>query len=243
MAKADKASDKVKKKKQKKAKGEGQIAQIIQVFKMTIKYDRKNLFIILAAFLLPVIAGVLFPIITSSNWIGYILWILAGVMTGVLLGLIVMGRRAENAAFKQMEGQEGAVGAAIKNLRKSWQGNEMPVAVNPKSRDAVYRAVGKPGVFLLVESRSSRISRLVNEEKRRVQRVIPNMHVEVVEVGQGEGQVRLHRVSKYLNKQPKVMGKREVAAVYQRLESLTPETPIAIPKGIDPFKVRPQRPR
>lgn len=241
MAKADKENKKAKK--LKKPKGQGQIAQIWQVMKMTVKFERVNLFYLLSSFFIPLIAGVLLAVFTDSGWIGIILWSLAGLMTGVMVSLIVLGRRAENAAFRQMEGQEGAVGAAVKNLRKSWRGAEMPIAVNPRTRDAVYRAVGKPGVILFVEGDASRIQKLIKDESRKVTRVIPNVTLEVIEVGDGEGKVRLHKLAKTINKMPKSMGKHEVITVHNRLESLTPASPIAIPKGIDPFKVRAQRPR
>ena len=77
----------------------------------------------------------------------------------MLLALIILGRRAETAAYSQIEGQPGAVGAVLRSsLRSSWRGSEMPVAVNGKTQDAVYRAVGRGGVVLISEGPQSRRS-------------------------------------------------------------------------------------
>ncbi|MGB3414485.1 MAG: DUF4191 domain-containing protein [Microbacteriaceae bacterium] len=241
MAKATNNTGKPKK--IKKAKGEGQIAQIIQVFKMTVKFDRKNLWILLAAFFLPLIAGVLAGVLLDGGWLGIVLWSLTGLMAGLLITMILLGNRAQNAAYRQLEGQEGAVGAVMKNLRGKWQASEMPVAVSPRTRDAIYRAIGKPGVVLVVDGQASRMTKLISDEERKVLRVVPNIPVEVIVVGDGEDKVRLYKLPKTLKHLPKRLGKHEIRAVYKRLASLTPNSPVSIPKGIDPFKVRPQRPR
>ena len=102
----------------------------------------------LLALLLPVAAGVLAGLFLSAgNVLALVLYIVVGLMLGVLLLLIVLGRKAERAAYSQIEGQPGAVGAVMKSgLRRSWRAAEMPVAVQGRSQAAVYRAVGKGGV-------------------------------------------------------------------------------------------------
>ena len=50
-------------------------------------------------------------------------WVIAGVgglMLGLLLALIVFGRRAQKAAYGQMEGQPGAAAAALQMLKRGW---------------------------------------------------------------------------------------------------------------------------
>ena len=109
----------------------GRLRQMWQVFQMTRRYDGSIVWYLLLAFLAPAGAAVALAIIFSSgNVIGMILYIVAGVLGGVLLVLIVLGRRAEKAAFGQIEGQAGAVGAVLKSsLRRSWTGTEMPVGI------------------------------------------------------------------------------------------------------------------
>lgn len=65
-----------------------------------------------------------------------------GFIVAFLAMAIVFGRRAERAAFGQMEGQPGAVAAVLNNIKRGWSANSTPVAVT-RSQDAVYRAVGR----------------------------------------------------------------------------------------------------
>lgn len=53
----------------------------------------------------------------------------------------------------------------------------MPVAVNGKTQDAVYRAVGRGGVVLISEGPKTRTTRMLEEERRKVLRVLPNVPV------------------------------------------------------------------
>ena len=78
------------------------------------------------------------------------------VWLGLLLFLITLGRRAERAAYTRIAGQPGAVSAVIENsLRGGWTGDAMPVGINPKTQDAVYRVIGK-GRLLVAELEAPR---------------------------------------------------------------------------------------
>jgi hypothetical protein len=82
---------------------------------------------------------------------------------------------------------------------------------------------------------------MLEDERRKVTRILPNVPVTFVNVGPDEGAVPLHKVPRALAKTKKVLTKAEVLAVKNRLASLN--TSLPIPKGVDPFKVRPQRSR
>jgi hypothetical protein len=221
----------------------GRLKQMWQVFQMTRRYDSRAIWYILAALLLPTIAGVIVSIVFSDgNVLTMVLWIVAGVMLGVLLGMLVLGRRAERAAYSQIAGQPGAVGAVLRSsLKRGWRGSEMPIAVNGKTHDAVYRAVGRGGVVLISEGPKTRTNKMIDEERRKVSRVLPNVPVTTVSVGPDADSIPLHRVSRTLAKIKPMLTKAEVLAVDNRLTSLGSQMPI--PKGVDPFKVRPQRAR
>src|SRR5690242_12131163 len=87
--------------------------------------------------------------------------IIAGV--ALLAMAIVFSRRAERAAFGQMEGQPGAVAAVLNNIRRGWNANPTPVAVT-RSQDAVYRAVGRAGIALIGEGNPNRVRPLLASE-------------------------------------------------------------------------------
>lgn len=237
MAKKDKTP------KAPKVKKPSRIKQMWQVFTMTRRYDKNITWILLLALLGPVALGVVAAIVFNGGVFGWILWILTGLLLGLLLTLIILGRRAEKAAYQQIAGQPGAVSAVIKNaLRRSWTGSEMPVAVNAKTQDAVYRVVGRGGVVLIAEGPKSRTQRLLGDEERKVKKVLPNVVVTPIFVGPDEDSVPLYRISSTLLKLRPSLNKREVLAVSRRLSSLQ-AAPVGIPKGIDPLKMRAPRPR
>jgi hypothetical protein len=222
----------------------GRFKQMWQVFKMTRRVDKSALPLMLLALLLPVAAGVLAGLFLSAgNVLALVLYIVVGLMLGVLLLLIVLGRKAERAAYSQIEGQPGAVGAVMKSgLRRSWRAAEMPVAVQGRSQAAVYRAVGKGGVVLIGEGSVAQTKKLVDEERRKVARILPNVPITVLHVGPDAESVPLHKIAGRMNKIKSSLNRNEVLAVSNRLQSLG-KNGLPIPKGVDPFKVRAGRPR
>ena len=223
----------------------GRLAQMLQVFRMTIREDRRALPILIVCFAVPVVLGVLAALLLApGNVVGMILYIVLGVLLGFLLFLLLLGRLAERAAYARIAGQPGAVSAVVQNsLRGSWIGDAMPVAVNPKTQDAVYRVVGKGGVGLIAEGPTSRTRRLVEEQRRVVQRIIANVPITVIQVGPDPDSTPLHRIPATLRRTKSVLKKAEIRAISARFESLSRGGNLPIPKGIDPLKVRAPRPR
>jgi hypothetical protein len=219
--------------------------QMWQVFQMTRRYDPMVTWYLLLVFVVPVAAGVLAALLLSAgNWIGMVLYIVAGVLGGVLLALIVLGRRAEKAAYSQIEGKPGAVSAVLKSsLRRSWTASEFPVNVSPRTQDAVYRAVGRGGVALIGEGPRSRTQPMLDKERANVARILPNVPIHLMYVGPDPDSIPLHRITRELGKYKKTLTKAEVVAVANRLSSLSRSNQLPIPKGMDPNRVRAPRPR
>ena len=222
----------------------GRIKQMWQVFQMTRRYDGSITWLLILSLLGPIgISIILALLFSSANVIGFVLYVIAGVLGGVLLGLIVLGRRAETAAYSQIAGKPGAVGAVLKSgLRRSWTGSEMPINVSPRTQDAVYRAVGRGGVVLIGEGPRSRTQPMLDKERANVQRVLPNVPVNLLYVGPDADSTALHKIVPALQKLKRVLTKGEVLAVTNRLASLG-RNGLPIPKGIDPNRVRAPRPR
>ncbi|HWH97359.1 MAG TPA: DUF4191 domain-containing protein [Pseudolysinimonas sp.] len=226
------------------AKEPGRLKQMWQVFQMTRRFDGAIVLYLLLALLAPIGAGIVLAVIFGAgNPVLWILYIVAGVLAGVLLTLIVLGRRAEKAAFSQIEGQAGAVGAVMKSsLRRSWTGNEIPINFN-KSQDAVYRAVGRGGVVLIGEGPRSRTQPMLDKERANVRRILPEVPVHLIYVDASDpGATSLHRIVPTLAKYKRALNKSEIVAVSNRLQSLG-KNGLPIPKGIDPQRVRAPRPR
>lgn len=222
----------------------GRLKQMYQVFKMTIRYDKLAIWFLILAFVVPILVGLVLAFLLSADAVlGFVLYIVAGVLGGVLAFLIVLGRRAERAAYSQIEGQAGAVGAVLKSsLRRGWTASEMPVNVSPKTQDAVYRAVGRGGVALIGEGPRSRTQRMLDEERRNVVRILPNVPVSFIYVGPDAESTPLYKLPGKLRSLKSVLRKPEILAVSNRLNSLG-KNGLPIPKGVDPYKVRAPRPR
>lgn len=221
----------------KKAKKPSRVKQMVDIFKMTRRHDPMVPWLMIGAFLGVILILMLVVLLVSpGNWIT---GLLIGIPLGLLAALLILSRRAERAAYAQIEGKAGAAGAALSSLKRGWIFDEQPVAVNPRTQDVVFRAIGKAGIVLVTEGPSSRVKSLVDAERRKMSRILPNVKVTVIESGRGDGQVPIGKVVKTMNKLKGELTKVEVGAVNKRITSLGNRLPI--PKGIDPYKVRPDR--
>ncbi len=216
----------------------GRIAQTMQVFKMARKHYPAVPWLMAACVLGGAALGVIVGFLMPPMW----LWIVFGVMLGILGAVFLLGRYAENAAFEEMRGQPGAYGAVLNSVKRSWLAEEQPIAIDPRTRDLVYRATGLGGVVLLSEGPKGRSAKLLDKERKRHERVLPNVPITVLQGGEEDGQIPMSRVSSTVRKIPKRLNKAEVLVVRKRLNALgTMSTKPPIPKGIDPNKVRADR--
>jgi hypothetical protein len=166
-------------------------------------------------------------------------------MAGVLVGLMTMTRLSTKAMYRRMDGMPGAVGHVLTNyLGRGWTSSDMPVGINPKTQEAVYRTIGRGGVVVVGEGARGRLTRLVGDERSKAQRVAQGVPVTVIYVGHGEGDVPIDQLAKTIKALPKKIDRATMAAVIKRIESVSQSvTSLPIPKGIDPTKVRAPRPR
>lgn len=189
---------------------------------------------VLIAFLLPPVAiwSVIFGGIT-------------GLMLGVLGSLITMTRLSTQAMYKQIDGMPGAAGHVMStSLGRNWQSGDMPAGVNPKTQEAVYRAVGRGGIVIVGEGSRGRLTRLVNDERSKAQRVAAGVPVHVFYVGHGDDEVSIAKLAQTIKSLPKKIDRATMAAVIKRLASVSQSlASLPIPKGIDPTKARAPRPR
>jgi len=214
----------------------GRLKQLGQVFQMTRRNDPSVVWLMLLAFLGTVAVGLVVGLIID-NWITLLL---VSIPLGLLAATFILSRRAEKAAFAQLEGRPGAAGAAMSVLRRGWILKDQPVAVSPRTQDLVFLAIGRPGVVLVTEGPSARVRPLADAERRRMGRVLPNVPIHVINAGSADGQTALGDVAKKMKKLPKSLNKQEVHAVDLRLTTLG-SAKLPIPKGIDPMRARPDR--
>ncbi len=191
---------------------------------------------------LGVLVGFLIPPV--AVW-SIILWGFTGLMLGVLGAMISLTRLSSRAMYKKLDGMPGASGHVLStSLGRNWVASEMPVGVNPKTQDAVYRVIGRGGVVIVAEGARGRLTRLVNDEKMKVQRVASGVPIQVIYVGHGEGDVSIDKLSSTIKSLPKKVDRTTMAAVVKRVDSVSQSvTSLPIPKGIDPTRARAPRPR
>jgi hypothetical protein len=157
-----------------------------------------------------------------------------------LAALFILARRAETAAYRQIEGQPGASLSALKTIRRGWDFAEEPVAVEPRGQELVFRGIGRPGIVLIAEGNPHRAQRLLEAERKKVARVLPNVPITLLQSGSEEGQIPLKKLPGRVRKLKPQLTKQEVAEVGKRLRALGGAR-LPVPKGIDPFKARPDR--
>ena len=210
--------------------------QLLQAYKMTRREDPAVTWLMLGA-----VVGVLalFTLI-GALWGSWVYTLLLGIPFALLAAMFILARRAETAAYSQIEGQKGAAMAALGTIRRGWNFTDEPVAVDPRTQDLVFRGVGRAGVVLVGEGPAPRIGRLLEAERKRTARVLPNVPITLLQVGPDEGQVPLRKLPRTVQKLKPTLTKQETAEVIKRLTALG-AVRLPIPKGVDPMRARADR--
>jgi len=212
----------------------GRMAQIAASYKMTKKSDPRIGLILLGWFLL--VAAVAFGLmfLLLGNWI---FALVTAVPFGVLAALIVFGRRAQRAGYRQIEGQPGAAAAALGMLRRGW--NLEPAVAFNRNQDVVHRVVGPPGIVLVGEGNPNRLKPLLASERRKHERVASEVPIHEVIVGDTEGAVPLPNLVKRVTKLGRKVKPAQITDVLARLRALDASRPnVPLPKGPIPTNLK-----
>ncbi|MFH9659860.1 DUF4191 domain-containing protein [Streptomyces sp. NPDC017248] len=192
----------------------GRLKQIALTYQMTRKVDTK-IGLVLAA----VGVGTFGVLLAIGFLLGHPVYLgIFGLLIALLAMAIVFGRRAERAAFGQMEGQPGAAAAVLDNIGRGW--TTTPAVAMNRSQDVVHRAVGKAGIVLVAEGNPNRVKSLLAAEKKKMNRIVADVPVHDVIVGDGEGQVPLKKVRTTLLKLPRVLTGPQVTTTNDRLRAM-----------------------
>jgi len=210
--------------------------QLWQVYQMTRKSDPAVTWIVLATFFGVIAVGLIIGFLVHA-WV-YVL--LLSLPFAALAAMFILSRRVEAAAFGQIEGEPGAALAALRSIRRGWTFPEEPAAVDPRTRDLVFRGVGRAGVVLVSEGPAPRVNKLLESERKRTARVISGAPITLIQMGDGEGQVPLRKIPRAVQKLRPKLTKAEVIEVNKRLNALG-GVRLPVPKGVDPNKARPDR--
>ncbi|MEV5841671.1 DUF4191 domain-containing protein [Streptomyces sp. NPDC048179] len=211
----------------------GRLKQIVLTYKMTRKAD-KTIGLVLAG----VGLGTLAVFLLIGFLIGHPVYLgILGLLLAVLATAIVFGRRAERAAFGQMEGQPGAAAAVLDNIGRGW--TTTPAVAMNRSQDVVHRAVGKAGIVLVAEGNPNRVKTLLAAEKKKMARIVADVPVHDVIVGTAEGQVELKKLRTTMLKFPRVLTGPQVTTTNDRLRAMGDlMSNMPLPKGPMPKGMR-----
>ena len=107
-------------------KKKGRLSQIRDIYRVTKQSDPAIGWYMLLAFLVVFAVFLVIGLILKMPvFLG-----IFGVLFGILAATIIMSRRAERAAYTQIEGQAGAAGAALSSIRRGWYTDREPVAAD-----------------------------------------------------------------------------------------------------------------
>lgn len=209
------------------------LRQIRTAFSITRKRDKRLVPYMLVTFV--VVAG----LIELAGFLVHhtLLYIVPAVLIGALSAMMIFGRRAQRAAYTQVEGQPGAAAWVLQSMRGDWR--TTPSVAGNAQLDTVHRVIGKPGVVLIAEGSPQRVRSLLAQEKRRVARVAGDTPIYDIIVGDEAEQVPLKRLSSYLVKLPRNINQKQIGALEKRLQALGGGKAAGMPKG--PVPPRAQR--
>lgn len=208
----------------KRAESRARRRQIYEAFKMQRREDK---------WLLPWMVGVILLAVVVISGLGVIWglqWVLLpfAIGVGLLLAVLVFGRRVQRSVYAKVDGQPGAAAWALENLRGRWL--VTPTVAGTSQLDAVHRVIGRPGVVLVAEGAPHRVKALLAQEKKRVSRLIGDTPIYDVLVGTDDGQVPLRRLQRHIVKLPRNITTKQMDSLESKLAALGGRG-AALPKG------------
>ena len=201
--------------------------QIWQTYKVTAEVDKQLNLLLAGSFLGVVALSVVVGIFLPPWW----MWIITGLMAGLVAALYMLLNRAKKATYKRYAGKPGSAEVAFGMLDKK-KFDYTPGITATKQLDVVHRVLGPAGIVLVGEGSAARLKAVLAGEARKHEQVAYGVPVTTVLMGDGEGQVALDKLAEHLKKMPKAIQPVQITEVKQRLRALDAVRPkVPIPKG------------
>ena len=208
----------------KRAASRARRGQIFEAFKMQRREDKALVPLMAAVLVGAAAAAFLIGLIWDMQW----LFLGPGVVLGVLGAVLLFGRRVSANVYKKADGQPGAAGWALDNLRGKWRVTQ--AVAGTTQLDAVHRVLGLPGVVLVAEGAPHRVKTLLAQEKKRLARVVGSTPIYDVVIGNGEGEVPLRKLQQHMTKLPRNISQSDVDRLEKSMTALASRG-AALPKG------------
>lgn len=211
-----------------KAAAKERRSQLWQAFTVQRTEDKRLLPYMIGAFVL--IAGVVGTVGALAGGFTMITLIPLGVLLGALVAFIIFGRRAQRTVYRKADGQTGAAAWALDNLRGKWR--VTPGVAATGHFDAVHRVIGRPGVILVAEGAATRVKPLLTQEKKRTARLVGDVPIYDIVVGNGADEIPLAKLERHLTRLPANISVKQMDSLESRLAALGARTGAAVlPKG------------
>ena len=208
----------------KRAESRARRGQIFEAFKMQRREDKALVPLMVAVLVGVAAVAFLIGLIWDMQW----LFLGPGVVLGALGAVLLFGRRVSANVYKKADGQPGAAGWALDNLRGNWRVTQ--AVAGTTQLDAVHRVLGLPGVILVGEGAPHRVKSLLAQEKKRLARVVGSTPIYDIVIGNGEGEVPLRRLQQHMMKLPRNISRAEVDRLEKGMAALASRG-AALPKG------------
>lgn len=215
--------------------------QLREMYRITREADRLFGLKLLLVVLVGAAIGVgLMMILPAHGAFQVIFSVIGGLLGGFIAGILYFSRRTQRAAYARIEGQPGAAVAALGMLRRGW--TTTPAVAFNRNQDIVHRVVGPPGVVLIGEGDPKGVRALLDTEKKKTRRVLPETPIHELIAGNGEGEVPLPKLSGKVMKLGRQVTGGDLTEIFQRLKALDAQRGAApIPKGPMPTSMKGQR--
>ena len=238
--KAEIKAEKLRKKNSTDPRDWGYFRQIKEVYKTTAKDEPKTHLLVIGSTVLVAVAIFGLAIIIGGGlkpltW----MWLPLALMTGVLVGMLILMRLAKRAALARSKGQIGSAQTALGMLNDKKYTVDLGVAAT-RELDLVHRVIGPGGIVLIGEGAPGRTRALMAQAVRRYEQVSYGTPVTQIMLGDAANQVSLNNLQKHIEKMPKVLEKYQITEVLQRSKALdlksaapVPKGPLPTPKGVN----------
>ncbi|PSO52031.1 MAG: hypothetical protein BRC31_05510 [Actinobacteria bacterium QS_5_72_10] len=200
------------------------LSQIRLLFSTTRTYDPKFLPLVIATPLV-ILAAVVGGLIPLGRWE---LGLALGIPLALLGAVLMFGRRSQRAVLASIADRPGAAASVLQQMRGTWK--VQPGVAATRKQDLVHRVIGRPGVILVGEGSPSRTAQLLKQEKRKAQRVVGDVPVHDINVGDGSQQVPLDKLQSHVMKLPRKVKRRRIGDLERRLQAVGGNEP-PMPKG------------
>ncbi len=205
----------------------GWFRQLKETYRVTVEVDPQTKWLVPGVAAGVTLVVTLIGLLLPPWW----MWLITGLMAGLVAALYLLLSRAKKATYKRYAGKPGSAEVALSMLDKKKWSYEAGITAT-KQLDIVHRVVGQSGIVLIGEGSAARLKAVLAAEAKKHEQVAYGVPVSTLIMGDGPGQVPLEKLADHLRKAPKAVKPVQLTEVKQRLRALDAVRPkVPLPRG------------